>query len=127
MTDENYKEWYKLVLENLDKCQAYSWSMGNYRTIDSYCGQDLDNSTVHDVNDPLAHFPGCGLPSEVCTKRPCCDDAALGAVGVYGYPDMVLNSTTCDSKERKYNFWDPTTFARLEVLANYTKHFFECF
>ena len=62
---------------------------------------------MHDINDPLAHFPGCGMPEEVCTKRPCCTDAAIGAMNIPGYSDKVLNSSTCDNEPRLYNFWDP--------------------
>ena len=55
---------------------SYSWSMGNSRTIDKYCGRDPYFTVVHQ-NTPGLHYPGCGLTSDQCTSLPCCDDAIV--------------------------------------------------
>ena len=77
----------EIVMNTIDNCQALSWSMGNMQTINSYCGTDPFFTVVHDVNDRLVHFDGCGVPKEQCTKRPCCTDAIK----------YMLNSTECET------------------------------
>ena len=49
-------------------------SMGNVRTVNSWCGKDPFSTIVHN-NDPGFHYPGCGLTMDQCTTLPCCDDA----------------------------------------------------
>ena len=87
------------------------------RTINSYCGQDPFFTVVHDVNDRLVHFPGCGIPKEQCTKRPCCEDAVINR----------LNSTNCDDTENVYEFFDPEDYAYKAVRISCLDHFKQCF
>ena len=87
--------------------------MGNSRTINQYCGQDPYYTAVHDPNDRRMHFKGCGMFKEQCTKRPCCEDALK-----YG-----LNSSTCTSEEKQYEFFDPVTYSQKNKTTSCRKHF----
>ena len=49
------------VVKLLTACEAVSWSMGNSRTVNSYCGEDPDFTVVHDEVIKSRHFDGCGL------------------------------------------------------------------
>jgi hypothetical protein len=61
------------VKDMVNACLLNSFTMGNSRTIDFYCGKDPNNSLVHLENTPLYHYPGCGLQKDICTSVPCCD------------------------------------------------------
>lgn len=96
--------------------------MGNNRTIDQYCGQDPYFDVLHDVNNKILHFPGCGLTKDKCTKRPCCVDAFFNGLG------NQYNSSTCDGDlEKPYIFFDPVSYAFKENLTTCLGHFFRCF
>ncbi|CDW86507.1 keratin-associated protein 10- [Stylonychia lemnae] len=56
-----------IVYRYLDVCYAYTWSMGNSRTINQYCGKDPLFKIIHDPTNTGLHFPGCGLTADQCT------------------------------------------------------------
>lgn len=62
------------IFQMLNSCIAIDWSMGNFRTINLYCGQDPFYEVIHDEIYKTLHFTGCGLTQDQCTFRPCCDD-----------------------------------------------------
>jgi hypothetical protein len=42
-------------------CKSISWSQGDLKTINEFCGKDPTLTVIHDPFYPLLHFPGCGL------------------------------------------------------------------
>jgi hypothetical protein len=61
------------VKEAITACLLDSYTMGNSRTNDFYCGKDPDYSIIHIDNTPHFHYPGCGVERHLCTIIPCCD------------------------------------------------------
>lgn len=82
--------------------------MGNLRTINQYCGLDPFVNVTHDENNKLMHFPGCGVPKDLCTRRPCCEDARIHS----------FNSSTCGLDNKEYELFDPSIFAYKNVTTN---------
>ena len=62
-------------------------SMGNERTVNSWCGKDPFSAIVHN-NDPGFHYPGCGLTMDQCTTLPCCGDAQVNSKQLELYRGM---------------------------------------
>eukprot|EP00347_Sterkiella_histriomuscorum_P007352 403349276 len=107
----------EVMYRYLDNCYAYTWSMGNKKTINQYCGTDPFFKVVHDPSNTNLHFPGCGLNADQCTLLPCCDDALR-----YG-----LTSQNCNNTVLTYSFFSQSTYSEQDQQTSCQNYFNECF
>jgi len=112
-----YAEQKDIILAMVNNCRAISWSMGNTKTNNLYCGKDPDYNQVHDENYRDLHFYGCGQTQEVCSERPCCSDANR----------YELNSTNCDNKNETRLLYSPKVLTNENITIGCIDHFTECF
>ena len=62
------------VLDGISNCLRETISQGDADTTAYFCGKDPDLTFLHDPQNELAHFAGCGLEAEECTHMRCCTD-----------------------------------------------------
>lgn len=50
------------VKQQLDTCRFDSYTQGNYRTVDMFCGRDVQSTFVHDPYNQVRAYIGAALP-----------------------------------------------------------------
>ena len=110
------------VLRLLDTCKFESFTMGNYRTVDLFCGKDVDETFIHDPYNLVLltqalHYPGCGLTPQQCTYMSCCTDAIASS----------SDSTNCNNTVRSAVQFDPASRSNVTVNESCINQFRSCF
>lgn len=110
------------VLQQLDTCRFDDLTMGNYRSVDIFCGKDVNETFVHDPynlvrSTQALHYPGCGLSPQQCTYMSCCSDAIANE----------MDSASCTDDLRNLTQYSPLTRSNTTQEISCLDMFRECF
>lgn len=98
-------------------CERNNIAHGNSSTADEFCGKDPNKTISHSFDQYGFHYPGCGLPTTLCSSYQCCTDLDLNN----------LTSSTCTSEPKTYLTYNKSTLSLDSITSSCIDLFQACF